>query len=179
MVVEIVVGTNSYISVSDADDYFETRLYAGAWATASDDDKARALIMSTKHIDRLILKGRKKQFSLQTLQFPRCYPGDLISLVEYVGNLPEPMADGWVCDIDIPQVVKDACSEQALFLLGLTDYERHRNKQHVLGIVGGSVGSANEYAGQMQVEGNRKATVLCPEVRELLRPYLAGSVMIK
>lgn len=179
MTVTLTVGINIYATLAEATAYFNDRLHADAWTAASADDQARALIMSTKHIDRLTLKGRKKQFSLQTLQFPRCYPGDLISMVEYVGNLPEPMADGWVCDTDIPQVVKNACCEQALFLLGLTDYERHRNKQHVLGIVGGSVGSANEYAGQSQAQSNRRTTILCPEARELLRSYLSGSVMIR
>lgn len=179
MPVTLTVGSNAYVSLVEATAYFNDRLYADAWTAATADDQAKALIMATKHIDRLTLKGRKKQFSLQVLQFPRCYPGDLISLVEYVGNLPEPMADGWVCDIDIPQVVKNACCEQALFLLGLTDYERHRNKQHVLGIVGGSVGTANEYAGQAQAQTNRRVTILCPEARELLRPYISRSVMIR
>lgn len=178
MPVTLEVGTNTYISLEDAAAYFNERLYCDAWEAASNDNQARALIMATNHVDRLALVGRKKSCA-QALQFPRCYPpGSMLSQVEYVGNLPEPAADGYVCDTDIPQIVKDACCEQALFLLGLSDYERHRSKQHVLGIVGGSVGSANEYAGQSMVQTNRKNTPLSPEARELLRPYLERSVKI-
>lgn len=177
MAVILTVGTNTYISLEDAAKYFNERLHSDAWTAATDDNKARALIMATRHIDRLALVGRKK-VSSQDLQFPRCYPTTICSLAEYIGNLPEPSADGWACDIGIPQIVKDACCEQALFLLGLSDYERYRNKQNVLGIVGGSVGNANEYAGQSQAQTNRRSTILCPEARELLRPYLSGSVMI-
>ncbi|NLW89993.1 MAG: hypothetical protein GXY34_00105 [Syntrophomonadaceae bacterium] len=179
MAVTLTVGTNTYISLVDAEAFFEERLYTDDWDNATDDHKSQALIMATKHIDRLALVGRKKQYYNQILQFPRCYPpGSSFSMVEYIGNLQEPVSDGYVCDIDIPKVVKDACCEQALFLLGLTDYERHRNKQQVLGMVGGSVGNANEYAGQSQAQSNRRSTVLCPEARELLRPYLAGSAVI-
>lgn len=175
MAVTLIVGENTYISLADAEAYFNERLYVDEWDSASDDDKSRALIMATKHIDRLALVGCKKLES-QKQQFPRCYPTDQRGLASYIGNLPEVSADGWACDTDIPQVVKEACCEQALFLLSLTDYERHRNKQHVLGIVGGSVGSANEYAGQTQAQTNRQSTVLCPEAREILRPYFPKKV---
>lgn len=177
MAVTLTVGTNAYISLEDAVTYFNERLHVDVWDSATEDNKSRSLIMATRHIDRLHLSGRKKDYS-QALAFPRCYPPGLFSLIEYVGNLPEPAGDGYVCDLTIPQVVIDACCEQALFLLELTDYELYRNKQHVLGIVGGSVGSANEYAGQSQAQTNRKSTVICTEARELLRSYLTGSVRI-
>jgi hypothetical protein len=179
MAVTLTVGTNTYISLTDAAAYFNERLYSEAWNDATADDQARALIMATRHIDRLALVGRKKVFN-QALQFPRCYPpGSQLSMVEYIGNLPEPAADGYVCDTGIPKVVASACCEQALFLLGLTDYERHRNKQQVFGVVGGSVGAANEQASESAVTTNRRNTVLCPEARELLRSYLGRSVRIR
>jgi hypothetical protein len=143
----------AYVTTAEADQYFATRLYADAWTGATELDKQKALETASRQIDRLPLKGRKTD-TAQIMAFPR-YP-----------------------DTEVPQAVKDACCEQALFLLSLTEYERHRNKQHVLGVVGGSVGDANEYAAESLVKANRAGTILCPEARELLRPWLAGSVAI-
>ena len=60
MPITLTVGTNTYISAADAEIYFDTRLFADTWTAASADDKAKALIMATKALDRLTLKGRKK-----------------------------------------------------------------------------------------------------------------------
>ncbi len=176
---EIVVGTNSYISLDNTDTYFDDRLHMTAWTGASADDKARALIQATKAIDRQFLKGRKK-LADQALAFPRCYVVDkrAIGGLNYIGNV-ELVWDGslW-CETEVPQAVKDACCEEALFRLAYTEYELHRERQHALGIVGGSVGRANEYSVQAIVQAKRKGFGLCPDAYELLKPFLAGVVGI-
>ena len=61
-----------YINLTEANEYFSTRLHADAWAEAADADKEKALAMATKAIDRQLLRGRKTDTS-QAMAFPR-YP---------------------------------------------------------------------------------------------------------
>ncbi len=42
---------SSYVSVADADTYFNSRLRIAAWTNASTDDKGRALIMATADLE--------------------------------------------------------------------------------------------------------------------------------
>src|SRR5688572_11338088 len=156
------VGTTSYISVADAAGYFADRLDADAWHDVTEDRQSAALITATKQIDRQPLMG-KRSTSDQHLQFPRCTM----------------TAEGWLCDDAVPDIVKDATCEQAFFLLALNDYERDRLRQHTLGVIGNSLGNANEYSNSMMVRQNRARTILCPEAKELLRGWLAGSVRIR
>jgi hypothetical protein len=88
----IVVGTNGYIDLEGAEQYFSERLHARAWTEASESDKEKGLIQATRAIDRLYLKGRKAEAG-QLLAFPR-YP-----------------------DKEIPKFVQYACCEEALALL--------------------------------------------------------------
>lgn len=158
----LTVGTNSYIDVPDASAYMADRLHAEAWATASDDERAAALITATRAIDRLPLAGAKADPG-QRLAFPR--------MVRTAG--------GWVADTDVPQAVRDAVCEQALFLLEMTQYERDRRRNHALGMIGGGIGQANEYSDTMLVRRATENTPIAPAARELLRPYLARAVPIR
>lgn len=153
----LVVGTNSYISVADANTYFEDRLDADEWINADDTVKAKALITATRSIDREPLIG-KKYSDDQTLQFPR-------------------LTDG----ASIPQIVKDACCEEALFLLQMTSYQKKREREHALGMVGASIGDASEYAQQSIVQQKTKGRgVYSPIAKQLLKPYttLKGAYIV-
>ena len=70
MAISITVGTNSYISLADAETYFEGRLNSDSWDDASEDNKNRALVSATRNIDRQFLEGEKYS-SDQILEFPR------------------------------------------------------------------------------------------------------------
>jgi len=85
---------------------------------------------------------------------------------------------GWWYETEVPSRVKDATCEQALFLLSLTEYERDRNRQHVLGVLDSRVGSATESALPDLVKNARKRSLLSPDARELMLPYLIGAVNI-
>jgi hypothetical protein len=61
---------NPYIDTSDANTYFGERFDSGAWDTASESDKLKALKTGTRAIDRLNFLGVKTDES-QELQFPR------------------------------------------------------------------------------------------------------------
>ena len=88
----------SYLTISEAQTYFNTRLHTQPWDCAIDDEKTKALAMSTKIIDRLNYEGEKTN-EAQVNQFPRD------------------------ADIDVPQDIKDATAEIALSLLDGVDPE--------------------------------------------------------
>lgn len=86
----------------------------------------------------------------------------------------------WVGAEDAPQAVKDACCEEALFMLSMTDWDKTRRRQNELGVVSASVGDANEYAQQSVVQqlatGGLK--LMSPAARQLLAPWRVGAATI-
>lgn len=144
MPVNLVVGTNSYISIADAEEYFVVRLRSDTWYGATENEKAQALITATRQIDRLAFRGVKKSSS-QALAFPR-YPNS-----------------------EIPQRVKDAvCEEGFVILKGVAK----RIELQQQGVKQAQVGNITEiYTGN-------KIKLISSEARELLRPFMIGSVRI-
>lgn len=161
----------SYVTTEEAVAYFGERLGADAWDGASEIDRTKALATATRVIDRQIFKGRKADPD-QVLSFPRAYEGP----VPVAMGTAYVQANFWWVEEVVPQAVKDATCEQALFLLSMTDYDRDRQRQHTLGMVGSGLGQANEYSAQAFVAQNRKGAILCPDARDCLRPVLAGTV---
>lgn len=66
----LIKGTNSYVTVAEADTYFEGRLDAAAWMSASEDMKEQALITATSVLDNMEWTGVAVSDS-QNLAFPR------------------------------------------------------------------------------------------------------------
>ena len=67
----------SYITISDADDYFDTnKLDSDAWTGANENDKAKALVQATMIIDRLQYQGTKYDPLNQINEFPRNFTVD-------------------------------------------------------------------------------------------------------
>ena len=94
---------NSYVSQAQATTYFEGHLNADDWTNASSDDKNRALVSAAARLQREKYEGSRTDED-QALAWPRYSATD---------------ADGWNYEDDeIPQVVKDAQCELALFMLG-------------------------------------------------------------
>lgn len=163
MAVDLEVGTNSYISVADADAYFNERLYSSSWDNATADDKARALIMATKAIDRQPLKGIK-DMETQTLAFPRYDPSKYLDEVEYSN-------EDLVIEAEVPQIVLDAVCEEALALLDRGDDQRAKLQQ--AGVKSFSLGSLSESYASGSGRG-----LTSQQAKELMRPWLGGAVYI-
>ncbi len=149
----ITVGENSYIDVEEASGYFAGRLHAESWTGADDSTKEAALKQATRAIDRQLFKGRKADLA-QTLAFPR-YP-----------------------DEEAPDIVKDACCEEALALLERGNSQR--GKLQAEGVTSITIGSVSEtYAdGISGGSGALGRGLLSQEARELLRPWLLGAANI-
>jgi len=109
----LVKGTNSYVTVAEADSYFADRLDATAWTAATADQKSQALITATAMLDNLDWIGVAVS-DLQPLAFPR------------IGIYFDPRvgADVMFEDTVVPIRIEIAAFELALHLLnnsGLLD----------------------------------------------------------
>ena len=106
-VVETGTGLSvSYLSIADADAYPLSHSGSTAWSGASDAEKESALRLATQYLDaKHAGKWRGTKYSTtQALAWPRSGAYDIENcLIEY--NV-------------IPQVLKDACAELALKVIG-------------------------------------------------------------
>jgi hypothetical protein len=95
-------NANSYLSVAAADDL--ANLYLGTlnWATATTDNKGRALIMATRYLDELQYVGSKAS-TTQALLWPRS---------------DAECGDWSFTSSEIPQPIKQAAFDLAEYLLG-------------------------------------------------------------
>lgn len=157
----LVVGTNSYINVADAEAYFAERLHVDPWDTADADTKAKALITATRAIDRLLLVGCKAD-SEQALEFPRAV------MTGY----------GLIADDAVPQVVLDAVCEEALELLDTSGAERR--KLQAAGVTSFQLGTLSEvYATGSSGRSAKPSGLFSQAARELMRPYVTRAVGIR
>ena len=61
---------NSYVTLAEADTYFETTPESSTWDNKTDDQKNRALISATRWIDSLVFEGDRCDEN-QALKWPR------------------------------------------------------------------------------------------------------------
>lgn len=95
---------NSYITLADAETYFESRYGSDAWDNATDDNKKALLVNATRLLDQSFSWTGEKATTTQSLRFPR----------NYVYN-----CDGELLDSDtIPTAIENATCEMVLFIAG-------------------------------------------------------------
>lgn len=101
-----VAGANTYISLADAELYFEANAHATVWDAATDAAKNAALVHATRILDNQVQWNGYKTDSGQPLQWPR-------------QQVPDPDdAEGYsLDDATVPQWLKDAVCEEAQLLL--------------------------------------------------------------
>jgi hypothetical protein len=95
-------NANSYVTLAEAESFLEGRLAVTDWDADTDDNKNRALRMSTDVLDGYDWTGRRSTQN-QRLQWPRYGVSD---------------KDGWLYDGDtVPRPVKEATYELANALI--------------------------------------------------------------
>jgi hypothetical protein len=107
----LVLNTNSYVLIADADTYFETRIDSANWVAATDEIKEQALVTATALVDDNSWIGSAVSSS-QALAWPRknaIYNDDRLGL------------QITIADSEIPSRVKTAVYEQALHLIDNED----------------------------------------------------------
>lgn len=151
MPLTLTVGTNTYISLADAETYMESRYdCSGAWAAASNGTKNILLVQATKMIDRQPWRGSKTA-STQSLEFPR---------------------DGYTTADTEYDKVEGACVEQALWLLSQNPTTRAAAQaQGVQSLTVPNQGPSEAYR-----PGG--APALCPEARDYLKAYYIRSAVL-
>ncbi len=142
----IEVGTNCYIDIEDADEYFALKYGADSWEALSDEDKDKLLISATRKIDRLPLRGTKRIYN-QSLAFPR-----------YTDTIPTEVAQ--------------ATCEEAFAMLNTAANKRKELQRQ--GVKSFSIGKLSE-----TFQGSQSLSLVSEEAKELLRPWIAGTVSIR
>lgn len=107
----LVLNTNSYVEVSEADLYFVTRIDSSNWSNASYDVKEQALVTATQIVDDHSWIGSAVS-STQDLAWPRT------SVIYFDDRLGLQLT---VAEDEVPLRVKVAVFEQALHLLNNED----------------------------------------------------------
>jgi hypothetical protein len=154
---------NTYVSLADAKTILGDYLtdITSAWDAATDDDKSRALIMATRHIDSLRLYGEKYYGEYdegaddyQPLHFPTVNDTD---------------EDG---DLFIPAAVERATALQAAFILRNGSNAVAASDLASTGVKSTSIGRFS----QSYSITSRKT--VCSEARSELAPWIIRSVEI-
>jgi len=148
----LIAGTNSYVTLEEANEYLAGAFKADAWTEASEADREAALITASRQIDRQPLRGAKAAAD-QPLQFPRAG------------------------QVGVPREVKAAVCEQAIFLLRQSEYDRKRELAIQQGVGSVTIGDASETIDPAVVRVRMTTTTICPAAQELLRPWLGGRVV--
>lgn len=101
-----------YVSMSEAQTYFDDRLHETAWSEASPADRQKSLIAATRIIDRLNFKGYKKPVYDLLASNPDATQAE-INAASATQETQFPRDT----DSDVPAEIKIACYEIAYALL--------------------------------------------------------------
>ncbi len=104
-------STFSYVTLSEANDYFSTRLKTDNWAEANNDKRTKALIEASRLINNLNFKGYKHS-PTQVSLFPR-----LINC-HYIANVPEQIQ---IACLEIAYALLDDALDMELEYAALSD----------------------------------------------------------
>lgn len=115
-----LAGFNSFVSVSEADDYFIKRLHDSGWNVALKHTKEASLMWATLQLNNLVWKGARTS-GTQPLAFPRVG----LSYSETSEMIPSEIYDiglGFytlvtVSSTTVPQEIRNATAELALWLI--------------------------------------------------------------
>jgi len=163
-------NANSYVALSDAETYHDSRLNTETWANATSDNKTRALLMAANRLQSENWLGSRVT-TTQRLAWPRLY----VEKVDGIGP-----GYGWgygygywpfgevYLSTEIPQRVKDAQCELALALLqGFDDgAEDQMNSFSADGI-------------SINFSTQRPSGAFPPSVAQLLSGLVSGNVLMR
>jgi hypothetical protein len=177
----ITVGTDTYISLADANTYVSNNYPTTAteyttWNNLTDANKELYLKKATKKIDRLLLRG-VKAVSTQTLEFPRAIRTDYRRENFPLVNIR--LDADWVVETAVSQQVKDAQVEEALQTVTQGATATKRQQLQAQGVKSFSLGNLSEsYGSGGGSSANTSTKLISVDAQELLRYYVLGAVSI-
>lgn len=153
---------NSYVSVSEADDYFAAHLDSNFWPTASKDKQA-ALVMATNRIDAETFQGRRTELT-QSLQWPRSWVVARDFNPESQAVLSMTYGSAFVDSDIIPRELKIATFEMALHYLKMKAGEFTVDENDLETLDKYKIGPLD-----VQIKANIKADRIPTKVKQLLK----------
>lgn len=112
-------NANSYVSLEEANTYFDDRPNSSRWTAATDNQKKQALLFATKLIDATVRFTGSKVSSTQALEWPRT------GMLDRNGNslsssvIPT-LLKNIVCEIALTTLASDRMAELDASVQGLT-----------------------------------------------------------
>lgn len=143
----VTPGVNSYVSLAEAHEIADSRLFSQPWTGATEIAQAQAVITATSLLDRMRWQGRTATAG-QPLAWPR---------------VPERIFAGTPVAADIIPPIKTACVELAIHILTVGEY-------------GGGPAVQMRMLGDSNVMHFAHVPDELPKhVRRLIEPYLSAS----
>lgn len=142
-----IVGVNSYVSLTEAQEIAESRLFSHPWTAATEDTQNQAILTSTALLDRMRWQGRTAAAG-QPLAWPR---------------VPERSFAGTPIAANIIPPIKTACVELAIHLLSTGEYG------------GGAPLMSRMLGDAMTMYHNHVSDEFPKHLRRLIEPYLQAS----
>ena len=160
-------SANSYITLAAADAYVEAMISStdvGKWSTGADDLRNRALTAAAQRLDRERFIGARAT-DTQALQWPRTgvrKPDTYVNT--YASGFPFRISDDYFTDEEIPDQIKRAQIELAVYLKNNTD--------------GISLSGLNDFKtvqiGSLSVTPDKSGAVGADHVPPMFERYLTG-----
>lgn len=182
----IVVNTDAYVSVADADTYMSNNYVSTSteyttWDALTDGNKEIYLKKATKRIDRQMLRGIKA-LDTQTLEFPRAIKSYGSYYEKPVYGATPYRSDEYIVESEVSQKVIDANVEEALSNAlvdaGVPSNGSERVKLQAQGVKSFTLDDLSETYGTGLSSSYNSTVLLSSEAKELLKYYLAGGVRI-
>lgn len=107
-----------YGTLSEAQDYFESRLHSELWDESSVQDRQKAMATATRMIDQLSFVGEKATAyaERQNADDPDCPTSDELTAIRAAG-LTQELEFPRGTDTDVPTEIEHACYELAFSML--------------------------------------------------------------
>ncbi len=158
---------NSYITLAEANAFVEAMISSSdvsKWTTGNDDSRNRALTAAAQRLDRERFLGARAT-DTQALQWPRTgvrKPDTYVNT--YATGFPFRISDDYFTDTEIPDQVKRAQIEMAVYL-----------KNNVDGIgLGGLEDFKNVKIGNLDVTPDKTGAIGSDRVPPMFERYLTG-----
>ena len=160
-------SANSYITLTEANTFVEAMISSSdvsKWTTGEDDSRNRALAAAAQRLDRERFLGARAT-DTQALQWPRTgvrKPDTYVNT--YATGFPFRISDDYFTDEEVPDQVKRAQIEMAVYL-----------KNNVDGIsLGGLEDFKNVKIGNLDVTPDKAGAIGADRVPPMFERYLTG-----
>lgn len=158
-----------YATLSDAEEYFPTRLFSRAWDTYLPSDRNAALITASRQIDRLNFVGEPHTAWVYRQGLAsNCLSAEDLKAIQEAG-LSQELKFPRGSDTEVPNDIKIACMEIAFELLGGKDPQMELES---LATVSKGFSAVRSTLDRSFVHEHLNAGIVSTLAWSYLRPYL-------